>query len=202
MIDTTLPKGARTRRTILDRSTALASERGLEALSIGFLAEELRMSKSGLFAHFGSKEELQLATVDRAAEIFAREVIAPAREAPVGVARVWALNDRFISYLERRVFPGGCFFATASNEFKARPGPVRDHILEVLGSWSSYLAHAIEQAQAAGELSADIDPADLAFQLNAFGKAANSDFELFGNPQAFVQARAAVRERLESLRAT
>ena len=200
MLETTLPKGARTRRTILDRATALASERGLESLSIGGLADELGLSKSGLFAHFGSKEELQVAAVEHAAEIFTRNVIVPAREAPRGLARVWALCDRMIGYMESGVFPGGCFFTTASFEFKARPGPVRDRIVDVLRSWSSYLAHAIEQAQEAGEIDPGVDPASLAFQLNAFVKEGNSQYQLFGDAEAFAKARAAVRERLESLR--
>jgi AcrR family transcriptional regulator len=199
MIETTLTKGARTRRAILDRATALASERGLEALSIGDLADDLGMSKSGLFAHFGSKQELQVATVDRAAEIFAAAVIAPAREAPKGVARVWSLCDHQLGYMERRVFPGGCFFSSAAFEYKARPGAVRDRVVEVLHTWSSYLAHAVEQAQAAGEIAADVDAAALAFELSAFTKAANSDYQLFGDPAVFAHARTAVRRRLEML---
>ena len=117
------------------------------------------MSKSGLFAHFGSKEELQLATVDHAASVFVEEVIAPAREAPKGIARVWALCDHMIGYSERQVFPGGCFFASAAFEFNHRPGPVRDHIRDNLGSWMSYLEHAVEQAQDLGELDGACRPA-------------------------------------------
>jgi AcrR family transcriptional regulator len=196
----TLPKGARTRRTILDRSTAVASERGLESLSIGGLAEELGMSKSGVFAHFGSKEELQIATVEYAAAIITREVIVPAREAPKGVARVWALCDNMIGYMERLVFPGGCFFATAAFEYKQRPGPVRDQITEVVERWLSYLAHAIEQAQELGEIRFDADPRALAFQLDAFANAANSHYQLFDDATAFAHARTAARELLERQR--
>jgi AcrR family transcriptional regulator len=159
------------------------------------------MSKSGLFAHFGSKEELQLATVDHAAEIFVREVIAPARSAPRGVARIWALLDAFLDYLERGVFVGGCFFATTSAEFKNRPGTVRDRILERLANWRSYLEHAVEQAQELGEIDAAVDARRIAFELNAFVQNAESQHELFGDPRVFADAREAVRERLESLRA-
>ena len=120
-----LTKGERTRTAILDTAAALASEHGLEPLSIGGLAAAANMSKSGVFAHFGSKEDLQLATVDHAAAIFVREVIEPARAAPRGIARIWALLDGFLDYLEREVFAGGCFFATTSVEFKNRPGVVR-----------------------------------------------------------------------------
>ena len=143
-------KGQRTRNSILETAAALATEEGLEPLSIGRLAEETGMSKSGLFAHFGSKEELQLATVDHAAAMFVAEVIAPARAAPRGLARVWALCDHMIDYSERQVFPGGCFFACTSFEFNNRPGPVRDRIEEMIRSWLSYLEHAVEQAQEGG----------------------------------------------------
>src|SRR6266545_3560362 len=143
-------KGERTRQAILDTAAALATREGLEPLSIGRLAEATGMSKSGLFSHFGSKEELQLATVEHAAAVFDDEVIGPAREAPRGVARVWALCERMIGYTERQVFPGGCFFAAASFEFNNRPGPVRDRIEEMLRSWRSYLEHAVEQARDPG----------------------------------------------------
>src|ERR687896_2274380 len=148
-MDTTVlkTKGERTRHAILDAAAALATEEGLQPLSIGRLAEAMEMSKSGLFAHFGSKEELQLATVDHAAAMFVAEVIAPARAAPRGLARVWALCDRMIDYAERQVFPGGCFFAATSFEFNNRPGPVRDRIEQMMRSWLSYLEHAVEGAR-------------------------------------------------------
>jgi len=193
-------KGQRTRRAILDRAASLATEEGLEPLSIGRLAEATGMSKSGLFAHFGSKEELQLATVDHAASVFVEEVIAPAREAPKGMARVWALCDHMIGYSERQVFPGGCFFASASFEFNNRPGPVRDRIREMLRSWISYLEHAIEQAQELGELQPGISARDLAFQLDALAQAANAQYQLFDDDAVFDAARRAIRDRLESLR--
>jgi AcrR family transcriptional regulator len=195
-----LKKGERTRNAILDVAAALATEEGLETLSIGRLAEATGMSKSGLFAHFGSKLELQLATVDHAAELFVTEVIAPAREAPRGLARVWALCERMTDYAERQVFPGGCFFAATSAEFNNRPGPVRDRIAEMLRSWLSYLQHAVEQAQAAGELDPSVDARAIAFQLDAFAQAANSQYQLFRDDRVFDDARRAVRERLESLR--
>ena len=193
-------KGERTRQAILDTAAALATQEGLEPLSIGRLAEATGMSKSGLFAHFGSKEELQLATVDHAAAMFVAEVIAPARAAPRGVARVWALCDHMIDYSERQVFPGGCFFAAASFEFNNRPGPVRNRIEEMLRSWLSYLEHAVEQAQAAGELDRQLSAREIAFQLDAFAQSANAQFQLFRDARVFEEARRAVRERIESLR--
>ena len=193
-------KGERTRQTILDAAAALATQEGLEPLSIGRLADATGMSKSGLFAHFGSKEELQLATVDHAAAMFVAEVIAPARAAPRGVARVWALCDHMIGYAERQVFPGGCFFAAASFEFNNRPGLVRNRIEEMIRSWLSYLEHAAEQAQEAGELDPQLSAREIAFQLDAFAQSANAQFQLFRDARVFEEARRAVRERLESLR--
>jgi AcrR family transcriptional regulator len=195
-----LTKGERTRNAILETAARLATEEGLEPLSIGRLAEATGMSKSGLFAHFGSKEELQVATVEHAASLFVEEVIAPARDAPKGLARVWALCDHMVAYSEGQVFPGGCFFAATSAEFNHRPGPVRDRIVEMLASWLSYLEHAIEQAQAAGELDASVPAREIAFQLDAFAQAANSQFQLFGDERVFDDARRAVGERLETLR--
>jgi AcrR family transcriptional regulator len=193
-------KGQRTRNSILEVAAALATEEGLDPLSIGRLAEASGMSKSGLFAHFGSKEELQLATVDYAAALFVAEVIDPARSAPKGLARIWALCDHMIGYAERQVFPGGCFFAATSFEFNNRPGPVRDRIEEMIRSWLSYLEHAVEQAQEAGELDANVSAREIAFQLDAFAQASNAQYQLFRDPQVFADARRAIQERLESLR--
>jgi AcrR family transcriptional regulator len=193
-------KGERTRHAILTTAASLATQEGLEPLSIGRLALATAMSKSGLFAHFGSKEELQLATVDHAAQLFVDEVIAPARAAPKGLARIWALCDRVVDYAERQVFPGGCFFAATSFEFNNKPGPVRDRIEEMLRSWLSYLEHAVEQAQAAGELVDQPTAREIAFQLDAFAQASNAQFQLFRDRAVFDEARRAIRERLESLR--
>jgi AcrR family transcriptional regulator len=195
-----LTKGERTRNSILETAAALATEEGLEPLSIGRLAEATGMSKSGLFAHFGSKEELQLATVDHAALLFVAEVIAPAREAPRGLARVWALCDHMTDYFERQVFPGGCFFAATSFEFNNRPGPVRDRIEANIRSWLSYLEHAVEQAQESGELVTDLSAREVAFQLDAFAQAANAQFQLFRDDRVFAEARRAIRDRIDSLR--
>src|ERR1700685_2708511 len=135
--------GARTRTAILQTAADLASVDGLDGLSIGRLATELAMSKSGLFAHFGSKEELQLATVEEARQRYTREVIQPARAAGPGITRLHALCEAFLSYLERAVFPGGCFFASAMAEFDSKaPGPVRDRIAQCLDQWINPLLSA------------------------------------------------------------
>ncbi len=129
-LDGRIERGAHTRRAILERAAAIASVEGLDRLSIGRLATELRASKSGVFAHFGSKEELQLATVQWAGEVFVAEVIAPALRAPGGLRRLWRLCDGWLDYSKRRVFHGGCFFVSVAAEFDARPGRVRDEIAD------------------------------------------------------------------------
>jgi AcrR family transcriptional regulator len=175
----------RTRESILDRAVDLASTEGLEGLTIGRLAAELGMSKSGLFGHFGSKEELQLATIEEASTRFIAEVIEPAMAKPEGAARLRALARSYVDYLERGVFAGGCFFAAASIEFDDRPGPVGDRIRDAVGAWVSYLEG---QAGTAGAR----DPKLLAFEFHALAQGANSAFRLFGDPAAFPRARKAI----------
>jgi AcrR family transcriptional regulator len=176
---------ARTREAILGRAVDLASVEGLEGLTIGRLAGELGMSKSGLFGHFGSKEELQLATIDEASRRFAEEVVQPALAEPEGEPRLRALCGGFIDYLERGVFAGGCFFGAASIEFDDRPGAVGDRVRESVGAWLGYLE---EQAARAGS----DDPKLLAFELQALAQGANSSFRLFGDPETFARARKAI----------
>jgi AcrR family transcriptional regulator len=188
-------RGERTREAILERAVQIASADGLEGLSIGRLAGELGVSKSGLFAHFGSKTELQLATVDAAREIFIDEVIGGSRAGP-GIGRLLCLTDAWLSYMEREVFGGGCFFAAASLEFDSRPGPVRDRIASMMGEWLLALEAAIQDTQDAGELDSELDSEQLAFEINSLGMGANWAFQLYRDEGAFRRARAAIRERL------
>jgi AcrR family transcriptional regulator len=188
--------GERSRRTILRAATNLATVEGLEGLSIGNLAAHTGMSKSGLYAHFGSKEELQLATVATAREIFDAEIVEPAAAIADPLERLRALCDGFLSHLERRVFPGGCFFASTTAEFASRPGPVRDAILAVQGHWMETLERLIEDAQRAGSLDAGEDAPQLAFELEAFLLMGNATFVLDGDPTHLRQARTAIAGRL------
>ena len=144
--------GARSRQAILKGATELATLDGLEGLSIGRLADHIGMSKSGLYAHFGSKEELQLATIDAAQEIFDREVGEPTGEHPAGIGQLLAFCDAYLSYLERGVFPGGCFFASAGAELDTHEGRVRDKLRELMGAGMTELAGMVREAQARGEL--------------------------------------------------
>lgn len=192
-------KGERTRQAILEAAVDLASVEGLEGLTIGRLATELSMSKSGLFAHFGSKEELQLATIETARAVFIREVIGPAFEAERGLPRLWKLCDIWLAYVEGGVFRGGCFFAAAAAEFDSRPGPVRDLIAGIMKTWLGMLQRAVAEAQAAGQLDAEAAPVQLAFEFNALEMGANWAFQLHDDRQAFARARAAILARLRHL---
>jgi len=186
-------KGADTRATILARALDLASVDGLEGLTIGRLAKELEMSKSGLFAHFGSKQELQLATVGAAAERFRAAVIEPALEAPDGAPRLRAIADAYLAHLEDDdYYPGGCFWAATSAEYDDRPGPVHDAIAGALDTWLSALEH---QAQVAGSP----DPGRFAFELYAVVMGANSRFRMAGDPIVFAYARDAIDRLLAEL---
>jgi AcrR family transcriptional regulator len=190
------PKGERTRSNILETAVHISSAEGLEGLTIGRLANELVMSKSGLFAHFGSKEDLQVATVEAARSIFIREVIKPAFEAPAGILRLWTLCDMWLSYVESGVFRGGCFFAAAASEFDSRPGAVRDRIAEIMKEWLALLRDAVKNAQAAGQLAKNLDPTQLAFEFNSLELGANWAFQLHHDRQSFSRAREAILERL------
>jgi AcrR family transcriptional regulator len=188
--------GDRSRRAILEAAARLATVEGLEGLSIGRLADEVGMSKSGLYAHFRSKLELQLATIATAEEVFRHEVMEPGRATPPGTGRIYALCDAFLSHVERGVFPGGCFFAAAAAEMNVRPGPLRDRIAEFVGGWMQAIGDAVREAQSEGEIRPEIDPAQLAFETNALLVAANLAYPLFGEPGILERARQGVRERL------
>ena len=189
--------GIRTRRAILEEAARLATVEGLDGLSLGRLADGVGMSKSGLFAHFGSKEELQLATVETASEIFDELVVEPAAAAANGVERIRALTEGFLRHVEVAVFPGGCFFASVAAELDTRSGPVRDMALAVVGEWIGMLEEAVRDAQGEGLLDPEVDPAQLAFELDAYLMLANAQFVAGGEPASLDRARRAIAERLE-----
>ncbi|HEY0320291.1 MAG TPA: TetR/AcrR family transcriptional regulator [Pyrinomonadaceae bacterium] len=188
--------GERTRQSILKVAVDIASAEGLEGLTIGRLASEMGMSKSGLFAHFGSKEDLQLATVEAARKVFIGTVIRPAFETEQGLARLWKLCDTWLTFVRGGVHRGGCFFAAAAAEFDSRPGPVRDRIAEIMKEWLAMLRRAVIEAQDAGQLDGRVDATQLAFEFNALELGANWAFQLYGDRQAFGRAREAILERL------
>ncbi len=182
--------GRRSHEAILTHAVDLASVEGLEGLTIGRLAGDVEMSKSGLFAHFGSKRELQLAAVERAREIFVAEIVAPTAEASPGLPRLRATLDAWLSYFERGVFAGGCFFVAAASEFDDRGGPVRDAVEGAMADWVDYLERLVAEAVDAGELPG-VDPAQAAFELNAIGIGLNWELRLRRNAEALDRARSA-----------
>jgi AcrR family transcriptional regulator len=191
--------GERSRAAILREAARLATVEGLDGLSLARLADAVGMSKSGLFAHFGSKEELQLATIDAATAIFDELVIGPADGAADGVPRLRAYVERFVEHLEAGVFPGGCFFVSAMGELGTHPGPVRDGAMAFSRRWLALLAEQVAAAQAAGELDPAADAPQIAFELNAYMVLGNMQFVAAGDHAALDRVRRAVDARLGGL---
>lgn len=192
--------GERRRQAILRGAAELATVEGLDGLSIGRLADHIGMSKSGLYAHFDSKENLQLATIDEAQDIFVREVIAPSMTQPDGVARILGLCDAFLSHLERRVFPGGCFFAAAAAEFDTHDGRVKERIRDFFERWLQDIAAMVREAQHRGEIEQSIDAEQLAFEIDSLLLGANAGFVLFADSNALHRAQTGIRQRLRLTR--
>jgi AcrR family transcriptional regulator len=193
-------RGNRTRESILEAAADLASVEGLEGLTIGRLATALGMSKSGLFAHFGSKEELQLATIDAARKRFVEHVVKPSRGLPRGRARLEALSLDWLRYYRDQVFPGGCFFHAVKAEFDGRPaGPVRQVVMDDAREFLAFLTREVRKAQEAGDLDPSVEAEQIAFELEALGAAANQQFLLLGDPAVFDRAQNAIVRRLDEL---
>lgn len=173
-----------------------ASIEGLEGLTVGGLAGEANMQKSSVFGLFGSKQGMQLAALEAAIEKFREEVWAPVEHREPGVERLLALCDSWLSYHDREVMPGGCFLTTATIEFDARPGPLRDAVAATMKLWHGVLRGEAVTALDAGDLPADVDPEDLAFQLNALAAAASYGFQLTRDRGTFDRARRSMRRAL------
>jgi AcrR family transcriptional regulator len=184
--------GERSRQAILREAAKLATTEGLTGLSIARLADAVGMSKSGLFAHFGSKEELQLATIEAASEIFDEEVVRPALVEAAGIGRLRGLAENFLQHVEARVFPGGCFFASVAAEMDTHPGPVRDRAIQMTDAWFTGLLAAVRDAQAEGSVDPAEDPAQLAFELNAYLLMANAAFVAMDSTVPLTAARRAI----------
>ncbi|WP_042368557.1 TetR/AcrR family transcriptional regulator [Streptacidiphilus neutrinimicus] len=191
-------KGNETRRQVLARAMRIASAEGLAALSIGRLATELELSKSGVFALFGSKEELQLATVRAAERVYLDHVITPAQRRPAGLERLWALLEGWWEYSRTRVFPGGCFFYAVGAEFDAQPGRVRDRLVEGSRAWHELIVAQLEAARDKGRLTAEVDVEQLGFELLALLEYANAMSLLHDDEAPYARSR---RAALRLLRA-
>ncbi|WP_406211295.1 TetR/AcrR family transcriptional regulator [Kitasatospora sp. NBC_01560] len=184
---------------VLQRAAEIASVEGLENVSLGRLGVELHLSKSGVFSLFGSKEELQLATVRAAIRIYIEDLLNPNRRLPHGIVRVWRLCESWLGHSRSRVFPGGCFFFATSVEFSARRGQVRDLIAGAQREWNGHLEQLIGRAIELGELEPDTDRVLLAFELIALLDGANRAALLHGDDAAYARSGRAILNRLRDL---
>ncbi|MCP2262191.1 transcriptional regulator, TetR family [Streptoalloteichus tenebrarius] len=185
-----------TRRRILDRGLEIASVEGLEGLTIGRLAAETGMSKAGVLGHFGTKESLQLAVIETAAEAFAREVPQRARDARPGLPRLRAVCEAWVSYLERSPLPGGCFFTAVAAEFDGRSGPVRDAIAAMNTLWQRELRIHVRRAVSVGDLPEDTDVDQFVYDLVATMLALNHFLQFQRDQRASTYARRALHRLL------
>ena len=192
--------GERSRAAILSAAGKLATVDGLDGLTIGRLADHIGMSKSGLYAHFGSKEELQLATVGYAEEVFDYEVLLPAQQEEPGLPRLDAYVQQFLAHLQRATFPGGCFFTSVIGEFDTRPGSVRDRVAAYVGGWLARLREDVVAAQQQGDLDPEADADQMVFEIEAALMLANNLWVLSEDPGVFERARTAISSRIASTR--
>jgi AcrR family transcriptional regulator len=192
-------RGMRSRAAVLERSVQMASREGLEGLSIGTLAADLGVHKSSVHALFGSKEELQLATVAAARAILIEQVVVPSLPFDMGLPRLRAIGEAWCDYLAADVFAGGCFLCAASAEMDGRPGALRDAVAEAMREWIEVLSANLQAAMSAGELRAGLDVAAIAFRLNALGMAANWQRQLMNDSTGIEHARLAWRAELAGL---
>ena len=188
--------GERSRNAILREAGQLATVEGISGLSISRLADAVGMSKSGLFAHFGSKEELQVATIEAARTVFTEQVIEPALALPTGIERLQQLAENFLRYVEGGLYPGGCFFASVAAEMAMRPGPVRDGAVQVLEEFSRQLGRAVHDGQAEGAIDQSEDAEQLAFELESYLSRANAQFAISQDSAPIERARRALERRI------
>lgn len=196
-----MSKGDDTRSMILDRAIRMASRTGLEALTIGELSSEVGLSKSGLFAHFGSKENLQLAVVQAAASVFTDQVVRPAFRAPRGEPRIRALVENWLAWTRSSLLPGGCLFVQLTAELDDQPGPVRDLVVALQRDWMALLAESADRARAEGHFKPSLDPGQFAFSLHSLMLGFHHHDRLLGDPLAHQRLTAAVEALLASSRA-
>ncbi|MFC4014410.1 TetR/AcrR family transcriptional regulator [Nonomuraea purpurea] len=192
-------RGRRSREAILEQAVSLASVHGLDGLTLGRLATAVGVSKSGFFAHWRDKEQLQLDAIEWAARQWVDEIVRPAFKTPPGVGRVIALHEARLRFYAAEVLPGGCFFFAAQVEFDDRPGPVRERVAKALADWLALIERVVKEAVDLGELVQDTDPAQLAYEIDALGESAITQVRLLGSDAVYDRARRAVRDRLRAL---
>ena len=197
MVHAARSRGAETQHRILERAVQIASVEGLDAMSLATLAEATHMSKSGLFAHFRSKEALQIAIIDEADRMF-RSVVTDAAAGSTGLVRLAKLIDGYVEYMGGTLFQGGCFFAAAVHEFDGRPGAVRDRLAEFLDAWNGELRDAVEQAHKDGQIM-QVDPEQVIFWATGIGLALNWNAQMGDREKALQVARSAARAFQQTL---
>ena len=183
-----LQKGQQTKLAIVDAALGLATQIGLEGLSIGVVAEVMRMSKSGVFAHFGSREELQISVVREYFQRFEQEIFHPALQAPRGVARIRALFSQWMKRVAIEI-QSGCIFISGAVEFDDRPGPVRDALVSALNTWLTAVRRAVTQAKETGELPADADEHQIVFEIHGLILAIHFEARFLKTPGAVERAQ-------------
>jgi AcrR family transcriptional regulator len=187
---------ADSRVAVVEAAIDLASVEGLEGITIGRLANELGMSKSGLIGRFGDKQRMQRAVLAAAVQRFTDAVWQPASRLQPGLPRLEAIVDAWVGHLRDGVFPGGCFVTTASVEYDSRPGPLHDDVAEVVNGWLHVLAAEARRAHQAGDLPADRDPADVAFELHSLASGGSVVGRLIGDGAALDRTHAAMRRAI------
>jgi AcrR family transcriptional regulator len=190
--------GERSREAILRKAATLATVEGIDGLSIGRLADAVGMSKSGLFAHFGSKEELQLATIQKAGEVFTEQVVVPGSEAPSGLEKLALMGELYFQHVESGLYPGGCFFTTVSTELGTRSGPTRDMAVGYVNDWVLELERVAAAGQKDGSINAAEDPPQLAFEIEALLLNSNARFIAAPETEPMTRARLALKTRLST----
>ncbi|WP_406095954.1 TetR/AcrR family transcriptional regulator [Streptomyces sp. NBC_01013] len=197
--DGRIARGNQTRQVVLRRAVEIASVQGLEGLSLGRLSTELKLSKSGVFALFGSKEDLQLATVRAAIKVYLEHVVQPTRDLPPGVDRLWRVCAGWLDYSRQRVFPGGCFFYSVSAEYDAREGKVHDALASARTSWFAFVEQTVREAQQAGEIDENADAPQLVFELVALMEMANAESVLHNEFTCYDKAAKGILNRLHAV---
>lgn len=197
----TVSKGEETRQAVLERASSLASQVGLEGVTIGRLAEETGLSKSGLFAHFNSKEALQVQVLRHTSQAFVDRVIRPALKAPRGERRLRALVDAWFAWARADTLKGGCLFVAAATEFDDREGPVRDELVRQQRDWLELIANVAATAKDEGEFRPELDAAQLAHEINGIALAYHHARRLLRDPRAEERARRAFESLIAAARA-
>ncbi|MEU0572582.1 TetR/AcrR family transcriptional regulator [Nonomuraea sp. NPDC005983] len=192
-------RGLRSRETILQQAVGLASVEGLDGLSLGRLAAAAGVSKSAFFAHWRDKEQLQLDAVEWAVRQWTEQVVGPALRAPAGARRLFALHEARLRFYADGVLPGGCFFFAVQAEFDDRPGVVRDRLVRAMREWQEFIRRLVAEAVTLGELVDSVDPAQLAYEIDALGEMVIIHSRLYDGPASLVHARRAVLQRLRAL---